>query len=29
MAQQVKHLPATQEMQETGVRSLTQEDPLE
>jgi len=29
MAQQVKNLPATQETQETSVRSLGQEDPLE
>ena len=29
MAQQVKYLPAMQETQETGVRSLGGEDPLE
>ena len=29
MAQQVKKLPAKQETQETQVRSLSQEDPLE
>ena len=29
MAQQVKNLPAMQETQETWVRSLGQEDPLE
>ena len=29
MAQQVKNLPATQEMQEIWVRTLGQEDPLE
>ena len=29
MAQSVKYLPAMQEMQETWVRSLGQEDPLE
>ena len=29
MAQTVKYLPAMQEMQETWVRSLGQEDPLE
>ena len=29
MAQQVKNLPAMQEMQDTWVKSLSQEDPLE
>ena len=29
MAQQVRNLPAMQETQETQVRSLVQEDPLE
>ena len=29
MAQQVKNLPAMQEMQDTWVLSLSQEDPLE
>ena len=29
MAQQVRNLPAMQETQETQVRSLGQEDPLE
>ena len=29
MAQWVKNLPARQEMQETRVRALVQEDPLE
>ena len=29
MAQRVKNLPAVQERQETWVRSLGQEDPLE
>ena len=29
MAQQVKNLPAMQETQETWVRSLSREDPLE
>ena len=29
MAQWVKNLPAGQEIQETSVRSLVQEDPLE
>ena len=29
MAQQVKYLPAMQKTQETGVRSLGGEDPLE
>ena len=29
MAQQVKNLPAMQEMQDTWVQSLSQEDPLE
>ena len=29
MAQEVKNLPTTQEMQEMRVRSLGQEDPLE
>ena len=29
MAQRVKNLPAIQELQETKVRSLSQEDPLE
>ena len=29
MAQQVKNLPATQEMQEMWVQTLGQEDPLE
>ena len=29
MAQAVKNMPAVQEMQETGVQPLGQEDPLE
>ena len=29
MAQQAKNLPAMQELQETQIRSLGQEDPLE
>ena len=29
MAQQVKNLPAMQEMQKTQIQSLGQEDPLE